>query len=168
MHQVSSLLFFLAPLLMLVYLYTMMGLTIHKPSCLRTNLTAIDTVCCTRRRNIPHLLGDTDSQTQEDRDSFQGPRLQSNKTSILILLGKCYQKLTSIQLCVGSFSAAVVVAFFICWAPFHAQRLIYVYFKHTKFFRTVNEYLFHVSGFFYYLNCTLNPILYNVMSLKYR
>ena len=25
-------------------------------------------------------------------------------------------------------SAAVVVAFFICWAPFHAQRLLYVMF----------------------------------------
>ena len=65
-------------------------------------------------------------------------------------------------------AAAVVLAFFLCWAPFHAQRLIYVYFKHNMFFRTVNEYLFHVSGFFYYFNCTLNPILYNVMSLKYR
>ena len=67
-----------------------------------------------------------------------------------------------------SISASVVVAFFICWAPFHAQRLTFVYFKHTKFFRTVNEYLFHVSGFFYYFSATLNPILYNVMSLKYR
>ena len=66
------------------------------------------------------------------------------------------------------FAAAVVMAFFLCWAPFHAQRLIYVYCKHNKFFRTVNEYLFHVSGFFYYFNCTINPILYNVMSLKYR
>jgi hypothetical protein len=25
----------------------------------------------------------------------------------------------------------VVVAFFLCWAPFHAQRLGYVYFKHS-------------------------------------
>jgi neuromedin U receptor 1 len=65
-------------------------------------------------------------------------------------------------------AVAVVLAFFICWAPFHTQRLIYVYFKHTQFFRTVNEYLFHVSGFFYYFSATINPILYNVMSLKYR
>merc|ERR1711976_978803 len=35
-------------------------------------------------------------------------------------------------------------------------------------FRAVNEYLFHVSGFFYYFSATLNPILYNVMSIKYR
>ena len=67
-----------------------------------------------------------------------------------------------------SISAAVVLAFFLCWAPFHAQRLGYVYFKDSKLFRTLNEYLFHISGFLYYLSATVNPILYNLMSLKYR
>ena len=62
----------------------------------------------------------------------------------------------------------MVLAFFLCWAPFHAQRLGYVYFKDSILFRTLNEYLFHVSGFFYYLSATVNPILYNLMSLKYR
>ena len=65
-------------------------------------------------------------------------------------------------------SAAVVLAFFLCWAPFHAQRLGYVYFKESMIFRTINEYLYYVSGILYYLSATLNPILYNLMSLKYR
>ena len=67
-----------------------------------------------------------------------------------------------------SFIAAVVLAFFLCWAPFHAQRLGYVYFKESKIFRTLNEYLYYISGFLYYLSATVNPILYNLMSLKYR
>lgn len=66
------------------------------------------------------------------------------------------------------FLAAVVLAFFLCWAPFHAQRLGYVYFKESKIFRTLNEYLYYISGFLYYLSATVNPILYNLMSLKYR
>jgi len=66
------------------------------------------------------------------------------------------------------FVAAVVLAFFLCWAPFHAQRLSYVYFKESVVFRTINEYLYYVSGFLYYLSATVNPILYNLMSLKYR
>ena len=35
-------------------------------------------------------------------------------------------------------------------------------------FRIVNQILFYVSGCFYYLSSTLNPLLYNVMSSKYR
>jgi hypothetical protein len=61
-----------------------------------------------------------------------------------------------------------VLAFFLCWAPFHAQRLSYVYFKESIIFRTINEYLYYVSGFLYYFSATVNPILYNLMSLKYR
>lgn len=82
----------------------------------------------------------------------------------------------------------VVIAFFLCWTPFYAQRLGYVYFKvstkqgstfsicsnlglcfqESLFFRTINEYLMYVSGIFYYVSSTINPILYNLMSVKYR
>ena len=63
---------------------------------------------------------------------------------------------------------SVVVLFFVSWAPFHIQRLGYVYFKNFEMFRTVNQILFYFSGCFYYLSSTLNPLLYNVMSIKYR
>ena len=63
---------------------------------------------------------------------------------------------------------SVVVLFFVSWAPFHFQRLGYVYFKHLSLYRTINQYLFYLSGCFYFLSSTLNPILYNVMSAKYR
>ena len=62
----------------------------------------------------------------------------------------------------------VVFSFFLCWAPFHAQRLGYVYFKESPVFRVINEYLMYVSGICYYVSSTINPILYNVMSVKYR
>ena len=65
-------------------------------------------------------------------------------------------------------SVAVVVLFFISWAPFHVQRLGYVYFRHSYLYRIINEYLMYLSGCFYYLSVTLNPILYNLMSTKYR
>ena len=66
------------------------------------------------------------------------------------------------------FPAAVVLAFFLCWLPFHAQRLAYIYFTGSDFYRVINEYLFYTSGVLYYFNATVNPILYNLMSLKYR
>ena len=65
-------------------------------------------------------------------------------------------------------TAVVVIAFFLCWAPFHAQRLGYVYFKESPIFRVINEYLMYISGITYYISSTINPILYNLMSIKYR
>ncbi|KAF6216164.1 hypothetical protein GE061_000503 [Apolygus lucorum] len=63
---------------------------------------------------------------------------------------------------------AVVVTFFICWCPFHAQRLFYVYGQDLKFYKQLNEWIFDFSGVLYYLSATMNPILYNLMSVKYR
>jgi hypothetical protein len=31
-------------------------------------------------------------------------------------------------------------------------------------FRTLNEYLYYISGFLYYLSATVNPVLYNLVS----
>ncbi|XP_048511295.1 neuropeptides capa receptor-like isoform X4 [Athalia rosae] len=64
--------------------------------------------------------------------------------------------------------SAVVVMFFICWAPFHAQRLLYVYGQDSDYYPDINEWFFTVGGCLYYFSTTVNPILYNVMSAKYR
>ncbi|XP_067678501.1 pyrokinin-1 receptor-like [Haliotis asinina] len=63
----------------------------------------------------------------------------------------------------------VVVAFFVCWAPFHSQRLLVMYVERwTQQLLLVHERLYHVSGVFYYISSTINPILYSIMSLKFR
>ncbi|XP_049938852.1 neuropeptides capa receptor-like [Schistocerca serialis cubense] len=64
--------------------------------------------------------------------------------------------------------AAVVLAFFISWAPFHMQRLMYIYGRDAPNFEEINEVMYYVTGCFYYFSATINPILYNVMSAKYR
>ncbi|CAD1469932.1 unnamed protein product, partial [Heterotrigona itama] len=71
-------------------------------------------------------------------------------------------------------SVAVVVAFFICWAPFHAQRLLAVYAQSARNAKPedalviVYTILTYMSGVFYYLSTTVNPLLYNIMSNKFR
>ncbi|ESO92128.1 hypothetical protein LOTGIDRAFT_162779 [Lottia gigantea] len=77
--------------------------------------------------------------------------------------------LLSLANCLVAF--AVVVAFFVCFAPFHAQRLMTLYIKREQWtpeLLTVQSYIFYVSGVLYFLSCTLNPILYNMLSRKYR
>ncbi|XP_003436383.2 phe13-bombesin receptor [Anopheles gambiae] len=67
---------------------------------------------------------------------------------------------------------AVVATFFICWAPFHAQRLMAVYgvFSKTEnvFFYKVYMVLNYTSGILYFLSTCINPLLYNIMSHKFR
>ena len=81
-----------------------------------------------------------------------------------------------------NFIAVVVISFFLCWAPFHTQRLMYVlqhYRSHIlrlsvptksyflvrinwftdEVYYAVNEKLFYVTGMFLYLNATVNPIV---------
>nr|BAO01085.1 neuropeptide GPCR A35 [Nilaparvata lugens] len=66
----------------------------------------------------------------------------------------------------------VVVAFFICWAPFHAQRLLALYASsqgtNSETVIAIYNILTHTSGILYYLSTTINPLLYNIMSHKFR
>lgn len=73
-------------------------------------------------------------------------------------------------------TVAVVIAFFVCWAPFHIQRLLATHgtnsedhmssnSKLVEFFYTLTTY---ISGVLYYVSTSINPILYNIMSNKFR
>ncbi|XP_015791481.1 pyrokinin-1 receptor-like isoform X1 [Tetranychus urticae] len=64
---------------------------------------------------------------------------------------------------------AVVVAFFMCWAPFHAQRLMATYASgSTQAEIVIYNLLTYISGITYYLSTTINPVLYSIMSIKFR
>ncbi|XP_075235062.1 neuropeptides capa receptor-like, partial [Lycorma delicatula] len=63
---------------------------------------------------------------------------------------------------------AVVTTFFLCWAPFHLQRLLYIHGEHLSSYREINEWLYYIAGLSCYISTTVNAILYNLMSVKYR
>ncbi|XP_075149872.1 uncharacterized protein LOC142223949 [Haematobia irritans] len=67
---------------------------------------------------------------------------------------------------------AVAVAFFLCWAPFHAQRLMAVYGSTSGIQSDIFNNIFHVldytSAVLYFLSTCINPLLYNLMSHKFR
>ncbi|CAK7298455.1 Growth hormone secretagogue receptor type 1 [Vulpes lagopus] len=66
--------------------------------------------------------------------------------------------------------AAVVFAFILCWLPFHVGRYLF-----SKSFEPgsleiaqISQYCNLVSFVLFYLSAAINPILYNIMSKKYR
>ncbi|KAJ8279283.1 hypothetical protein COCON_G00063490 [Conger conger] len=66
--------------------------------------------------------------------------------------------------------AVVVFAFVLCWLPFHVGR--YLFSKSSEvgspLMSQISEYCNLVSFVLFYLSAAINPILYNIMSKKYR
>ncbi|XP_075047806.1 neuromedin-U receptor 2-like [Mixophyes fleayi] len=63
----------------------------------------------------------------------------------------------------------VVVVFTICWAPFHIDRLLWSFIiQWTDAMHTVFQYVHILSGIFFYLSAAVNPIIYNLLSTKFR
>ncbi|XP_034989377.1 neuromedin-U receptor 1 isoform X2 [Zootoca vivipara] len=64
---------------------------------------------------------------------------------------------------------ALVVVFGICWAPFHTDRLVWSFVTHwTDRMLRMFQYVHIISGVFFYLSSAANPILYNLMSTRFR
>lgn len=67
------------------------------------------------------------------------------------------------------FTGALVIVFGICWAPFHIDRVMWSYIDTwTAEHHRVYEYVHLMSGVFFYLGSVVNPILYNLMSSRFR
>uniref|UniRef100_A0A182YH31 G-protein coupled receptors family 1 profile domain-containing protein n=1 Tax=Anopheles stephensi TaxID=30069 RepID=A0A182YH31_ANOST len=126
--ELSTFLFFFAPMTLITVLYALIGLKLRSSTLMQRDGTL------QRRNNVVPSSRQTSANSQ----------------------------------------VAVVVAFFLCWAPFHAQRLVYIYGVDKdhqpsdplilKLF-VVTTY---ISGILYYLSTCINPLLYNIMSNKFR
>ncbi|XP_011879991.1 PREDICTED: neuropeptides capa receptor-like [Vollenhovia emeryi] len=125
LYELSCIVFFLVPMLVILVVYTRMGLKI--------------------KRSTKETLG----PIQGSYVHGDHRQVQSRKSVVRML-------------------SAVVIMFFLCWAPFHAQRLLYIYAQDSDYYPDLNEWLYILSGCLYYFSTTVNPILYNLMSIKYR
>ena len=70
-------------------------------------------------------------------------------------------------------SVAVVITFFICWAPFHAQRLVAMHMEpiddpQSSLAVKIYDIVTYISAILFYLSTSVNPILYHTMSHKFR
>ncbi|XP_045534577.1 pyrokinin-1 receptor [Papilio machaon] len=116
------------------------------------------------------LIGCRLKRSQVDRNKHQHPNLVRHLASIDKVRQKNHQSTKRVI----KMLVAVVVAFFVCWAPFHAQRLVAIYGTredhHAKspILLVIYSTLTYISGVFYYMSTCINPIFYHIMSNKFR
>lgn len=65
------------------------------------------------------------------------------------------------------FTVVVVLAFIVCWLPFHVGRIIYINTEDSQMMY-FSQYFNIVALQLFYLSASINPILYNLISKKYR
>lgn len=66
-------------------------------------------------------------------------------------------------------AVALAVVFGICWAPFHADRLMWSLVSHwTEGLVLAFQVVHVVSGVFFYLGSAANPVLYSLMSSRFQ
>ncbi|XP_008054774.1 neuromedin-U receptor 2 [Carlito syrichta] len=63
----------------------------------------------------------------------------------------------------------LVLVFAICWTPFHIDRLFFSFVEEwTESLAVVFNLVHVVSGVFFYLSSAVNPIIYNLLSRRFR
>ncbi|KAM9589989.1 neurotensin receptor type 1 [Trichechus inunguis] len=66
---------------------------------------------------------------------------------------------------------AVVIAFIVCWLPYHVRRLLFCYVSEeqwTPFLYDFYHYFYMLTNALFYVSSTINPILYNLVSANFR
>nr|XP_023659939.1 neurotensin receptor type 1-like [Paramormyrops kingsleyae] len=64
---------------------------------------------------------------------------------------------------------AVVLAFVVCWLPYHSRRLMYCYVTEwTEVMFDFYHYFYMVTNVLFYISSAINPVLYNLVSANYR
>ncbi|XP_020488016.1 neurotensin receptor type 1 [Labrus bergylta] len=64
---------------------------------------------------------------------------------------------------------AVVIAFVVCWLPYHTRRLMFCYISDwSDQLYDFYHYFYMVTNILFYVSSAINPILYNLVSANYR
>ncbi|XP_075119057.1 motilin receptor [Leptodactylus fuscus] len=98
------------------------------------------------------LYGFIGKKLWKSKNTLQGPNAVNRE--------KCHRQTVKILV-------VVILAFIICWLPFHIGRIIYVNTKDLKMVK-FSQYFNIVAMQLFYLSASINPILYNFISKKYR
>ncbi|KFV10068.1 Neurotensin receptor type 1, partial [Pterocles gutturalis] len=99
-----------------------------------------------------------------------GEGTQQGRIATLNLLDPSYDKIETYGLRVPN-AGAVVIAFVVCWLPYHIRRLMFCYVPSshwTDFLFNFYHYFYMLTNVLFYVSSAVNPILYNLVSANFR
>nr|XP_046912786.1 LOW QUALITY PROTEIN: cholecystokinin receptor type A-like [Dermatophagoides farinae] len=156
-------------------------LPMHSTSILKSSSSAreLSTTTTTTTATNQKGLNNNSNVNQNSNQNLQTnhqPLSTNHRSSILYQrnnsISSSYQKQIASRRSVIRMLVAVVIAFFFCYSPFHAQRVLATSMHRYKINSPTIHYVYvlltHISGITYYLSATINPILYQLMSRKFR
>uniref|UniRef100_A0A8R1HGM9 G_PROTEIN_RECEP_F1_2 domain-containing protein n=1 Tax=Caenorhabditis japonica TaxID=281687 RepID=A0A8R1HGM9_CAEJA len=144
---------FVLPLFFIIYCYFRILVTLNEMS----NSTHVHAPVGSARSDsgnfqFPHVSNNSNNQSfplTVHTKNVQPPRSQQAQKMVIKML------------------VTVTAVFFVCYLPYHAQRLI------VKYNRDCSEsvyckLLYPITGILQYISASLNPIFYNLMSVRFR
>ncbi|CAF3557191.1 unnamed protein product [Rotaria socialis] len=177
--QISATFFFVLPAFILCVLYALMARRLYSASLLGDGYWSKSDYresysTSIRAKNDEQDNNDLEQKRTKSRNSptssitrkYASIRLSNYSSS-----GAQGQNMQSMKKSAFKMLFAVVIAFIICYAPFHVQRLVASSSNAlhlTLFQRRAIAIFYFVSGILYYLGSTINPIFYHLFSHKYR
>lgn len=132
-----------------------------------TNKKSTNNLPATAKRNS--LLIKSHQNEVEDFKQLSNNEIESTKLNI----NSDFDKYTKPRRQLIMMLMCVIVGFYVCLFPLKIWTLILMFIGHQPFFLRVIKlrqywYISIVVRFFFYANSSINPILYNFMSKKFR
>ncbi|KFU90367.1 Neurotensin receptor type 1, partial [Chaetura pelagica] len=105
--------------------------------------------------------------------SMEPSRVQALKHGVRVLHKSLFtlKWLTEGNELLSSLAGAVVIAFVVCWLPYHIRRLMFCYVPSshwTDFLFNFYHYFYMLTNVLFYVSSAINPILYNLVSANFR
>uniref|UniRef100_A0A1A9WT55 G-protein coupled receptors family 1 profile domain-containing protein n=1 Tax=Glossina brevipalpis TaxID=37001 RepID=A0A1A9WT55_9MUSC len=182
--QISTIIFFFVPMSIIMILYILIGLHLHRSHLIRGgiggdggNKTLLNKSIAMNGNPILRRSRLGMKSTQSDTILYRYTGGSGGGNGNRQIKAVRHRSIQFNNRRVLRMLVAVVICFFLCWAPFHAQRLTAIYgwgivddgshidVENHLFLYTVLTY---TSGVLYFLSTCINPILYNLMSNKFR
>ena len=194
----SFILFFLLPLIIITILYILILRGVRRSVKFTQNLQPMTRIPATSREHSfkiqvtrtqlkrgrsAILRGGHDKKTARQQQELcqiqqvqRQARMRMNR-SLIRILGREYLFSVSLSLYYLYFAllflVCIIIAFFTCFAPFHAERLLVVLvpadlWDNNRILWKIHDVLYHISGICLFANSVCNPILYNIVFRRIR